>query len=84
MKNLRILSIQTNENELPTYVGLYSKKYDELETLPKRPNEIQKELLRKIYTKVIKELKPLVREAENIIDDSITQDITLSYKRRKK
>ena len=84
MKNLRILSIQTNGNELPTYVGLYSKKYEKLEKLPKRPNEIQKELLRKIHTKVIKVLKPLVREAEDIIDDSITQDITLSYKRRKK
>ena len=68
-KNLRIFEIQTlsNKGKLSPKetIGLYTRKYETLESIPNRPNEQQEKALVALYKKVDYELTPLNDKAWN-------------------
>ena len=66
-KNLRIFKIQTLSKKgslsAPETIGLYTRKYEKLESVPNRPNERQANALLSIDKKINVALRPLNDEA---------------------
>ena len=68
-EELRVFSMQTLSKKgtlsSPQTVGLYTSKYENLDSIPTRPNEKQFNALISIEKKVNVALKPLNEEAQN-------------------
>lgn len=68
-QGLRVFSVQTLSKKgilsNPQIVGLYTKEYESLDSVPNRPNENQSKALASIEKKVNVALKPLNEEALN-------------------
>ncbi len=87
--NLRIFEIQTLSKKgtlsAPQTIGVYTSEYENLESIPNRPDEKQKSALISIEKKINVALKPLNEEAwKKQLEQEAQESKTLNLKRNNK
>lgn len=87
--NLRIFEIQTLSKKgtlsSPQTIGVYTSKYENLESIPDRPDEKQENALISIEKKINVALRPLNEEAwKKQLEQETQEPTTLNLKRKNK
>ena len=87
--NLRIFEIQTLSKKgtlsNPQTIGVYTSKYENLESIPNRPDEKQESALISIEKKINVALRPLNEDAwKKLLEQEEQESTTLNLKRKTK